>query len=462
MVMVLSAGVAEAKNNPTETNLQDSLPRMWNYTPAREMTSPDNDRWWKNFKDPLLDSLIEEGVRNNYNVSIAAHRMEIARQTLKEARSRYFPSIDFSGGWTRSRASGAMNKADAKAETSSYFSLGIDMNWQIDLFGKIAATTRNRDALFKASRVEYDGMMLTIATEIASCYINLRVLQAEKRVADEHIASQEKIVKITEVRYETGLASKLDVAQAKALCYSTRATVPPLENSIRSTVSAIALLLGVYPEAVEARLMAEAPLPAFDMPVAAGVPADLLRRRPDIVEAEYQIDAYAAQLGIAQKDYLPDLSLNGSIGTSAHRFGDLFAGNSLTYVIAPTLSWTLFEGLSRRYAVAAAREQMEAAVDSYNLTVMTAVNEVNNAMADYHYSLESIELDRQVLDNSTEAFQLSMKEYKSGLLSLTPVVDAQLNMLSYSTSLITRQGDALIALINLYKALGGGWTDNNL
>ncbi|MDE6581877.1 MAG: efflux transporter outer membrane subunit [Duncaniella sp.] len=457
-VALLSIGTLRAADTETEY-LSQAMPQSWTYGEDITSVADSNTAWWKNFGDTLLDSLIDEGVNKNFNVSIAAHRMEIARQTLKEARSLYFPTFNFNGGWTKSRTSGAMTTVNSPASSSSYFSLGIDMSWQIDLFGKITAQTRDRDALFKASRVQYEGMMLSVSAEIATCYFNLRVLQAQKQVADEHLASQEKIVSITEVRYETGLASKLDVAQARALLYSTRATLPALDKAINNTVNAIALLIGVYPGEIAPRLEQPTALPdPAKLPVSVGVPMDLLRRRPDIAEAEFSIVSYASRLGIAKKDYLPTLTLNGSIGTSAHDGKNLFKNNSLTYSIAPTLSWTIFDGLARNYAVSAAKEQLEAAVDQYNLTVMTAVREADAAMSDFHYTLETMDLDKKVYDESAEAFNLSLDQYKSGLISLTPIVDAQLNMISYSNALIQQQGNALVALIDLYKALGGGWS----
>ncbi|MDE6485709.1 MAG: efflux transporter outer membrane subunit [Duncaniella sp.] len=457
-VALLSIGTLRAADTEADY-LSRPMPQSWNYGEDITSVADGNVQWWKNFGDTLLDSLIDEGVNKNFNVSIAAHRMEIARQTLNEARSLYFPTFNFNGGWTKSRTSGAMTTVNSPASSSSYFSLGIDMSWQIDLFGKITAQTRDRDALFKASRVQYEGMMLSVSAEIATCYFNLRVLQAQKQVADEHLASQEKIVSITEVRYETGLASKLDVAQARALLYSTRATLPALDKAINNTVNAIALLLGVYPGEIAPKLEKPTALPdPAKLPVSMGVPMDLLRRRPDIAEAELSIVSYASRLGIAKKDYLPTLTLNGSIGTSAHDATDLFKNNSLTYSIAPTLSWTIFDGLSRRYAVSAAKEQLESAVDQYNLTVMTAVREADAAMSDFHYTLATMDLDKKVYDESAEAFSLSLDQYKSGLISLTPIVDAQLNMISYSNALIQQQGNALVALIDLYKALGGGWS----
>ena len=173
--------------------------------------------------------------------------------------------------------------------------------------------------------------------------------------------------------------------------------------------------------------------------------------------SEYNLAAYAAELGIAKKDFLPTLTLNGSIGTEAHRGGDLFRNNSLTYTIAPTLSWTLFDGFARRSAVASARQMMEIGIEEYNLTVLTAVQEVDNAMAAYTNALRAIDLTDKVVEESQRSFDLSIDLYKQGLTPFSNVVDAQMNLLQYSDSRVTAQGRALTALIDLYKALGGGF-----
>ncbi len=437
--------------------LADSLPARWSYTAEFTQTMPTDDGWWKTFNDPLLDSLISKGIEKNYNVLTAYHRMEIARQTLKQASSQYYPALIFSGGWTKSRSSGAMTTSSTPANTISYFSLGIDMSWQIDLFGKITAQARDKKALWQASRAQYVGTMVSISGSIASYYIGLRIYQAEQRVAMEHLESQKKVVEITEARHEAGLVSMLDVSQARTVYYATQATIPPLETAIRGSMNAIAVLLGEDIEDVVAMLTPEVPLPDCNHLVPAGVPANLLRRRPDIVAAEYNLAAYAAELGIAKKDFLPTLTLNGSIGTEAHRGDDLFRNNSLTYAIAPTLSWTLFDGFARRSAVASARQMMEIGIEEYNLTVLTAVQEVDNAMAAYTNALRAIDITDKVVEESQRSFDLSIDLYKQGLTPFSNVVDAQMNLLQYSDSRVTAQGRALTALVDLYKALGGGF-----
>lgn len=446
-----------AAREPDGKYTTDSLPSAWSYSSEFSQTLPDEDGWWKKFNDPLLDSLISEGVRRNFDVLTACHRMEIARQTLNQARSLYFPTFDLNAGWTKSRSSGAMTTSTTPASVVSYFSLGVDMSWQIDLFGKITAQARDKKALWQASRAQYVATMVSVAGQIATDYIALRMYQAEREVAMRHLESQKKVMEITEARHEAGLVSMLDVAQARVVYYSTEASIPPLETLIRTSVNSLAVLLGCEPPEMAAMVSEPRPLPDHFHLVPAGVPAELLRRRPDIVAAEYTLASYAARLGIAKKDFLPTLSLNGSIGTSAHKGGDLFKNNSLTYTIAPTLSWTIFDGLSRRSAVIAARETMEAEIDSYNLTVLNAVTEVDNAMASYVNALKSIEMTTKVVEESQRSFDLSIDLYKQGLTPFSNVVDAQMNLLSYSNSRVTAQGRALSALIDLYRALGGGF-----
>ena len=442
--------------------LNDSLPSQWVYDEHFDQSLPTDDRWWNYFDDPVLDSLIVMGVENNYNVLMAARRIEMARQSLNSARSGYFPTLNLSGGWNKNRPSGMMADDHGHASTIDYFSLGVNMNWEIDVFGKITARAKQQKASFKATRAEYAAVMTSLCGNIAKAYINLRVYQAELAVAGEHIASQEKIVKITEARHEAGLASMLDVSQAKVVYYSTQASVPGLRSAIHRTINGLATLVGVYPEELYPKLDVAAPLPDYNQIVPVGIPAELLRRRPDIVQAEYELAGYAAALGIAKKEFLPTLSISGSIGTSAHRPGSLFKSESLTYSIAPTLSWTIFDGMARKYNAAIARQQMEIGIDNYNLAVMTAVQEVDDAISAYVSTLKNIDVLEEVITHSDKSLELSLDLYKRGLNPFNDVVTAQLNVLENQNSIIVSKGNALAALVNLYEALGGGWDISQL
>ncbi len=463
---ILSIGLSGEKANgeqPAEPLRAESLPRHWEYLSDNSEAFPESNsqhNWWHRFGDIILDSLIAKGIDDNYNVLTAARRMEIARQTLNEVRSQFFPSFTLQGGWNRSRTSGAMTSASHDATVSSAFSLGVDMSWQIDLFGKIRSQSRQSKAQWQASKAEYAGVMLTLSGDIASTYIALRVAQMQKHVAESHLKSQESVLNIAKARHKAGLNSELDVLQASTVFYSTRASIPQYENTIAASINALAVLCGEIPGT--SGLLRPAPMPDYRMIVSAGVPMDMLRRRPDIAEAEATLAAYAAAVGIARKDFLPTLTLEGSIGAAAHDIGDMFKANTLEYSVAPTLSWTIFEGMKRNYALAAAKEQMQIGIDNYNLTIITAVKEVENALASYRYACKEVDYLEDVVDQSKKSVELSVNLYRSGLSGFTEVADAQMNYLSYSNSLIQAKGKALTSLVTLCEALGGGWTDNQL
>lgn len=459
LVVFLTTTSAYADEQPSKW-LKDSIPSQWDYVSAYTQKLPVEDDWWKTFGDSTLDSLIDIASRENYNVAAALSRIEMARKTLDAAKSAYFPSINLAGGWTKGQSSGASGTTVVNSSPYDYFSIGATMQWEIDLFGKISQNVKANKAAWNASRAEYDGTMVSLAASVAKAYINLRTYQNELFVANEHLAEQEKVLKIVEARFKAGIASKLEVAQSRTVVASTKASIPPLEAMIESSINSIALLTAKYPEEIHSWLSIAAPMPHVVYGAKLGVPADLLRRRPDIVQAEYQLAQYAAQVGVAKKDFLPTLSLSGSIGTQAHDAGNLFGDHSMYWEINPTLNWTLFDGLARNYRTAEAKAALEAAVDSYNYTVMNAVIEVSNATTTFKSTMKAIELTDDVIANSKESLDLSLELYKKGLTPFNNVVDAQISYLTNQDSRITAQGKALIAVVNLYEALGGGWNNS--
>lgn len=417
------------------------------------------EQWWKMFNDPVLDSLESIAVENSYDLASATRRISIARAQLNETRSGYFPQLGLSAGWTKQRSSGMNVSPRGDATDLSYFDAGISASWEIDIFGKIRTQSAGKKSGIRLSRAEYAGAMLSLTANVASAYFQLRIWQAELLVADEHSGRQDKVVKIAEARYEAGLSSMLDVTQAKGVYFSTRASVPVLENSISTAINSLAVMIGVYPDRISGILSSAQRLPDFTHLVATGYPADLLNRRPDVVAARYQIEMNAAELGVARKAYLPSLTIDGSIGTSAHSADDLFSKNSFTYSVAPRLSWSIFEGGARKAATTIARENMLVSIDSYNSTVMTAVEEVQNAIISYHNSLRHINAIQKTLEQSDKAYELSLSLYKRGLTPFNNVVTAQIDMLTNRNTLIVAHGQALVYLVDLCKALGGGWSE---
>lgn len=433
---------------------RDTVAPAWKYEPPATAPSPSLDAWWQLFDDPVLTRLIEMGEKSSYSLKIAMRRIEMARQGWLAAQSGWYPQIGVSAGWTKERTSGDTSPVGSPMKMS-YFSLGLNCTWEIDVFGRTASAVKEQKALWNASKAEYDAAMVSLAANIATAYINYLLATCEIRVAEQQIASQQKIHKITEARFETGLASKLDVAQALTVLYSTEATLPSLKAQKSAARHSIATLVGCYQDSLSFLDAAVAKLPNPYLMTEIGVPADLLRRRPDIIAAEYELASYAAALGVAKKDFLPVLSFNGAIGTSAHNARDLFSKKSFSYSIAPQLSWTIFEGLARNRRAAEAREQMLMGIDNYNLTVMTAVNETDQALAAYRYSLERIGLISKVSAESEESFTLALDRYKRGLSAFSDVMTAQINMLQYQTTLLQTKAAALNDAIRIYEATAG-------
>ncbi len=377
--------------SPQVTTSAD-MPERWLYSEGLTQTLPTDDAWWQSFGDPMLDSLIAICVENTYDLAQAMRRIEMSNQELRSIRSGYYPTVGVSGGYNAARMSGVTTSHKTDATTQSYFNLGADMQWQIDVFGKVKERAKQGKAAVNASRADYDAMMVTVSAKIATAYMQLRALQTTMQVLDMHIAQQKRVLDITIARHDAGLASMLDVTQARTTYLSTQAGMTSTDIQIATTINAIATLVGCYPSQIAPMLRTPKPMPDHRRIVPVGIPADLLRRRPDIAGAEYTLAGYAAALGVTKKDFLPTLSLSGQVGASAHDIGDMFSGRSFTYSIAPTISWTIFDGMARDAAREQARQQMLAGIDNYNATVLTAVQEVENAMVTYTTSVKYVDM----------------------------------------------------------------------
>ncbi|MBD5203412.1 MAG: efflux transporter outer membrane subunit [Bacteroidales bacterium] len=431
-----------------QTASEDSLPIT---------TTVEIDGCWQRFNDPLLDSLINLAENNNYDLRSAVLRMETASKEVSLARSGYYPTVEVSGGWNRTGNAGAIAGKDVKSTTTSYFDLGLSANWEIDLFGRIAAQTKSARAGLDYSKADRDAVLLSLCASLTKSYISLRTYQAQYEVAMNHIASQEKVVKITEARFEAGIGDMLEVTQARLVLSSTKATIPGLESMIKTTANSIAVLCGEYPANLTPTLLTPRSLPSLPPVPPEGIEADLVRRRPDIREAEYQVAQLAAQAGVAQKDFLPTLTIAGSIATSSHDAKGLFGKHSLGYSVAPTLTWTVFDGMARNIRLAEAKLKMQESVEQYNSTVVNAVCEVENALEHIDSAIKEANIEEETAKLSHKSLSLSVDLYKRGLTPFSNVVDAQMNYLTYQNSYITSKADALTSMVSLYQALGGGY-----
>ncbi len=434
------------------------IPEEWLYASDYPAEFPSDDQWWKEFNDPLLCEIIKMAEKNNYNLAIALKRINLARTQLKQTKSSYSPQLDLGLGWTMTRSSGRTEKPYSLEPDDKYFTLQGNLNWEVDIFGRVASQVKAGKADVRGSRADYASAMISLCADVAINYFELITSKEQLKNASKHIATQEETIKLTEARHEAGLVSALDVAQAKSVAYSTKAAVPALRAKINSLRRAIATLCGVYesdlPPVTSPGVVPDCPpLPAV------GVPADLIRRRADILSEEAKLASLAAKVGVSKKDFLPTLSLTGSFALQAGKIEEMFSKEAIFYNVAPTLSWTIFDGLARNYQVAEAKLQFEMELDSYNFAVMTAVQEVNDAIGTLSSVREQIDIDNQVIEFDRETMRLSLERYKLGLSDFNNLVNAQVALLTMENDLIVAKGSALTAMVNLYKALGGGWRE---
>lgn len=446
---------------PQATNryLDKPLPQEWEEdAQIFQQVLPVDDQWWKAFQDPVLDSLISVAVKQNYSILTAIDRINMAKANLRMERGNFFPTIGLNAGWTRQQSSG--NTSELPQSTQHYYDASLNMSWELDLFGSIRNRVKAQKENFSASKEEYTGTMVLLCAQVASAYINLRELQQELAVIQKNCASQEAVLKITEVRYNTGLVSKLDVAQAKSVFFSTKASIPQIESGINQYITTLAILLGTYPQEIRPTLESPGVLPDYMEPIGVGLPADLLLRRPDIRSAERSVNAQAALVGASKSDWLPQIFLKGSLGYTAKDLKDLTHHKSMTYEIAPALSWTLFKGTQLVNATKLAKAQLDEAINQFNQTVLTAVQETDNAMNAYRNSIKQIVALREVRNQGQETLTLSLELYKQGLTPFQNVLDAQRSLLSYENQLVQARGYSLLQLIAMYQALGGGWSGN--
>lgn len=439
--------------------LERALPETWQEDDSHfQQTLPVDDNWWQKFNDPLLDSLIDVSVKQNYSVQMAADRIAMAKANLRIQQGSYSPTLGLSTGWTRQQNSG--NTSKLPQSVTEYADATMNMSWEIDVFGSIRNRVKAQKENFAASKEEYNAVMVSLCAQVASAYINLRELQQELDVVQKNCSSQLAVVQITEKRYETGLVSKLDVAQAQSVYFDTKSSIPMLEAGIIQYTNALGVLMGLYPWDVRRIMETSQPLPEYIEPVGIGLPANLLLRRPDIRSAERQINAQAASLGASRSDWWPKVFVNGSIGLAAHDLDKLANHNSLTYEIAPAISWNLFQGTKLIQATKLAKAQLDESIRQFNQTVLTSIQEVDNAMSAYKNSVKQIVALREVVNQGKQTLDLSLDLYKQGLTPFQNVLDAQRSLLSFENELTQAKGNSLLNLIQLYQALGGGWNEN--
>lgn len=453
----LFCSIAVVTAQEGEQYLKEPLPQGWNDGEYFSQTLPLDDKWWQNFEDPLLDSLISVACKNNYSVLGAMENIRKARAAWRTAQGKLMPSFDLSLGWQRAKTSGNTAQSLYREAWEGQYAAAVSMKWQADVFGIIYMRSKAQKKLFMATEEEFNAVMVSLVASVATTYFSLRQSLAEMQVIRWNVESQRAIMDIVESRYNTGLASKLDVAQSRSVYYSTKAKIPAMQAAIDGYRNAMAVLLGVYPQELYGWLDEGYALPEYMAPIEVGVPASLLLRRPDIRASERLVEANAALLGATRRDWFPSLFLTGSVGFASDKLKYLPRSKSLTWEIAPSLSWNIFSGGERTNATREARAALDQSILLFNNNMLTAMQEVENAMSNYRNSIVQIVSLREAMNQCEEVFTLSFELYKQGLTEYQNVLDAQRSLFTYQDYLVQAKGTSLIHLVQLYEALGGGW-----
>lgn len=427
-----------------------------------------NRQWWTTFNDPTLNKLIEMAYYQNLPLRIAGLRIIESRARLAIAIGNQYPQVQEAfGSITNERLSrNAPNIALADRNYWNY-EVGFDALWELDFWGKFRRGIESETANWMASITDYDFATVSLTAEVARTYTVIRTFEVLIALAKENIRIQEEGLQIANSRFRNGATTELDVTQAQTLLASTKASVPKLETSLIQAENALSTLLGRPVGDIEALLEGPKDIPVAPSDVAMGVPAELLRRRPDIRSAELIAAAQSARIGIAKADFYPSLSLFGEIGfqTSSNGglqsnragFNNLFDRGSIFYVFGPTFQWPLFNygRIANNVRVEDARFQQS--IVNYQNTVLVAIQEVEDSLAGFLKSQEAAVFEQNSVDAARRSVELSMLQYREGAQDYQRVLDAQRSLLEQENNLAQTRSSISTSLIGLYKALGGGW-----
>ena len=436
-----------------------SMPDKWAmaHDPALKPSDADVRQWWTVFDDPLLTRLINETGKNNLDLKVALAKIRELRAQIGVVRGAELPSLDASGSVVNQRSSENVGTMGGGV-TDSYYTTGLNASWEIDLFGRIRRNIEAAYGDYQASQEDRNDIMISLFAELATAYYTLRTSQAQIMSINKNIESQSGVLKLTKTLFDNGLTTGLAVSQAEYLLASSQSQLPPLKDSVNQSLNSIALLTGRRPGYLMDELRKRKPLPDPPAEVAVGVPAELLRRRPDIRRAERQLAAANARIGVATADLYPTFSITGSLGLSALDSSKLFRASSQYFSIGPGFTWNLFAGGSIRAQIKVQDYQMEQALHTYEKSVLSALRDVENAFSAYTNQRTRVAALERTVKAAQKTFKLALELYRQGLSDFQNVLDAQKTLFDYDNQLASARGNTISYLVALYKAMGGGWT----
>ncbi len=455
-----------AKVGPDYRRPEMPLAANWLEADNRQITNgPANYRdWWRVFNDPVLDRLIDTAYRQNLSLRIAAARVLEARARVGIAVGGLFPQTQqIFGSLTYNRVSQHSTFSSFGSSLTNYAQdqIGLNAAWEIDFWGRYRRAIESADAALAGTIADYDSALVSLTADVATYYILTMTLLNRIRIARENIAAQREALRLAQARFQGGTSTELDVQQATTVLSNSLAFVPTLETQLAQARNALALLLGTPPFAGSDIFAGAVAIPVAPVQLAVGIPADLLRRRPDVRSAEYQAMAQGAQIGVAKADLFPAFSLSGTFDVLSTNVGsrlrDMFRWSSREYTVGPGVQWNIFNYGRLTNNVRAQDARFQQLLVAYQNAVLTAQQEVENALASFLLSQEAARSLAASAQAARRSYDLALAQYREGTVDFTTVLTAEQSLLSVQDNLTATLGNLATSVVAVYRALGGGW-----
>jgi NodT family efflux transporter outer membrane factor (OMF) lipoprotein len=422
--------------------------------------SDDLSAWWTVFKDPALSSLICRAYQQNLTLRQAGFRVLEARAQLLIDAGNLFPQTQqMTGDYTRSGLSRETANARSLSTANRWFSqwdYGFNLSWELDFWGRFRRAIESDSATLDASVENYDDVLVTLLGDVATNYVNLRTFEQRIKYAEKNVDLQQETVKIAKAKVKNGVVSELDLDQAQSILYQTQAQIQELEIGMRQASNQLCILLGIPPQELQ-KMVGPGPIPTAPPEVAAGIPADLVRRRPDVRRAERQVAAQSAQIGVAKAEFYPHIAINGTFGYSAALFKDLFREKAFTGDIGPTFHWNILNYGRLVNNVRLQDARFQELVATYQNSVLTAAQDVENGLVTFLRASRRAAIQAESVKAATKAYTIGKSQYDEGTIELTPLILLEQNLVPQQDTLAQAQGEIDLGLIQVYRALGGGW-----
>jgi multidrug efflux system outer membrane protein len=426
----------------------------------RKLDTASLAQWWSRLNDPALNELIGTAFERSPDVRTALSRIDEARARRGLERAGLFPTLDANGSAQWQASGNGDSSPITTSDGGESYRVSVDASWQVDLFGKQKQTLIAASADLAQVQEDYQGAVVSLAAEVSQTYVTLRRAQAELTLKENTLETRGETLKITRWKEEAGVSTGLDTLQVESTLEQERAAIPFLKQTISQTQNELALLCGLTPGALNSRLNSGSSIPVAPPRLAIGIPAEMLQQRPDVRAALRGVEAAAARTKAAELERLPSLNLSGSIGSDALKAGKLFSPETVAASLLGGLTAPIFDAGRIRQNIAIQDAQTRQALIRYESTVLTSLSEVENALVAILRTAERLEVLDRAIHAARQAAQLAMQQYQAGQVDLLQVLESQRTLFSVQEQKVSTTADQTNAHIQLYKALGGGWSNN--